>query len=506
MCGFFISNDPIITSNHQEIIEKCLRFRGPDGSSGLHSFENGWSAYHSRLSIIDLHSGVNQPVIDNKGGVMVFNGEILNYVELGQKYFNKDYSSDTQLLNDLIFHGKLELAELDGFFAIVYIDSKGQLQLAARDAFGVKPLFFIEREGFLSLSSEPNVLKELFDCKVDELAIQEYLSVRAPIFSGSYFKNVNNVKPGNCLVTGEYFNCSHLLKGDYEDPNLKNIEAAIQKGIDSRVVSDAPVGLLLSRGIDSHLLKSLSEIDKLYSIGFEGDGDYEYLKTKGYNNLTLICSTPESYKSDFDYLLSLRQEPMSVPNEVLLYQVSKVAAADGIKVLLSGEGADEFFGGYDRVFQWASNTEHFDLKEFIKLYCYTPPREGTHVYSSFEMIFKECNLITTFEKVRWFFIRYHMPVLFRRLDFALMAAGVEGREPLANMHTFLAACTISPDDLMGEKLGKVPLRDIIMPFMGHEFAFENKIGFPVDLTKIFDNPNNHNSYDLWFEKNLEVLK
>ena len=120
MCGIFVTNDPLINQNMQETIEKTLRFRGPDCSSGLIE-HNGWKAYHSRLAIIDVESGVNQPLILDDGGLLVFNGEILNFVELGEKYFNTRYKSDTVLLGDLAQSGHLDLAELDGFFAFIYI-------------------------------------------------------------------------------------------------------------------------------------------------------------------------------------------------------------------------------------------------------------------------------------------------------------------------------------------------------------------------------------------------
>lgn len=505
MCGFFITNSSNVDKSKESLIEEKLRFRGPDGSSGLIEFK-GWLAYHSRLSIIDLSSGVNQPMKDKSGGMLVFNGEILNYKELGYKYFNKEFFSDTRLLSELLSEKKIILNELDGFFSFVYIDSNGNLSHAVRDQFGVKPLFYYEDEFGISFCSEPNVINKLFDCCINHDSIEEYYATRAPIFSGSFFSGVKSVAPGECFVNGQYFNCANNLDSNYEVISIESIEQALCRGVSTRLVSDAPVGLLLSKGIDSNLLRQIGDFSRYYTIGFSGDDDIEFLKLQNLNGLVAMNCSPEEYKAAFDYLLDLRGEPMSVPNEVLLYLISKRASEDGIKVLLSGEGADEFFGGYDRIFQWAFNAKLFDLDEFLNQYCYIPPSKGSRLYNKFALLFSEIQFSSVFEIVRWFFIRYHMPILFRRLDFALMAAGVEGREPIANMHMFLKAVKISPQYLMGDELGKLPLRELISKFMGREFAFEKKVGFPVDLTKIFDNKQSLSSYELWFEENLKVLK
>lgn len=504
MCGFFISNDPSVTRDkHEKIIEETLRFRGPDGSSGLIS-HNGWKAYHARLSIIDIDSGVNQPLINNNG-LLVFNGEILNYKELGIKYFNKEYHSDTILLNDLLQNNILDLPELDGFFSFVYIQ-ENEIKYSARDSFGVKPLFFHKNNEFISFSSEPNTLRRIFNLQVNNDSIEEYKSTRAPIFSGSYFNEIDEIKPGHCLINGCYFNINDHLTGEYSETDLKLLEAALKNSIASRKISDAPVGLLLSKGVDSNLVNSLGQFDNLYSIGFPGDEDIEFLRKANIQNLTIHETTPEEYKEAFYYLLNLRGEPMSVPNEVLLYLIAKKAANNGVKVLLSGEGADEFFGGYDRIFSWAAQAETFNLNEFLSLYCYSPPNKGTILYNKFKLLFEINIFQNTFETVRWFFIKYHLPILFRRLDFSLMAAGIEGREPIANMHLFEFAKKMNANTLIKNNLGKIPLRELIEKYMGTSFAYDKKVGFPVDLTRIFNNENNFSSYELWFHENLKVLK
>ena len=489
-----------------ELLEKRLRFRGPDGSSGLVR-RGGWSTYHSRLAIIDLAAGVNQPVNNPDGSRLIFNGEILNYKELGKKYFDREYISDVTLLNDLILHRLLKAEELDGFFAFIFIDSDGRLAYACRDKFGVKPFFYYKTPGgHYTFSSEPSVLIDLYSPRRNDQAIDEYRAFRYPLFSKSFYSGISEVEPGTCLVNGRYFHLEdELSQTSYTPASQEELASALNNGVTSRCVSDAPIGLLMSRGIDSNLIRHAHEFQQYYTIGFPEDDDIRFLEEQSVENLKIIRTNPQAFAEAFAYLLELKGEPMSVPNEVLLYLVGKEAAADGVKVLLSGEGADEFFAGYDRIFRWAADKREFDLGEFASHYCYTDLSNAPEIMAMLGDAFAGFETDSVFEKVRWFFIKYHMPVLFRRLDFSLMAAGIEGREPIANHHLFNIAKTLSAPDLMAGSLGKLPLRKLAEQYMGKEFAFAKKIGFPVDLTRIFANPHNLTSYELWFQKNLEIL-
>lgn len=507
MCGIFASNDPQLSKNAAAIIEKRLRFRGPDGSSGL--IRRGeWSTYHSRLAIIDLNAGVNQPVHNPDGSQLVFNGEILNYKDLGRRYFGRKYISDVQLLNDLILHRCLKTEELDGFFAFIFIDGNGRLSHACRDKFGVKPLFYFKTiSGHYTFSSEPSVLIDLYSPQINEQAIIEYRAFRYPLLSKSFYNGVLEVEAGTCLVNGEYFSLESELNQTVNTPaSQRELKNAIKNGVNSRCISDAPIGLLMSRGIDSNLIRHMHEFSHYYTIGFPDDDDILFLERQAIHNLKIVKTSPREFEEAFEYLVRLKGEPMSVPNEVLLYIVGKAAASDGVKVLLSGEGADEFFAGYDRIFTWAAGSRTFDLREFASHYCYSEVGDNPELLGVLEDALSKFDTDTVFEKVRWFFIKYHMPVLFRRLDFSLMAAGIEGREPIANQHLFDIARTYSASDLLGGSLGKIPLRKMLSQSMGKKFSFSKKIGFPVDVSKVLPNPKNLPSYELWFEKNLEILK
>ena len=480
MCGIFASLNVRLDERQKHKVRQALGFRGPDFHSGFIE-SSGWSFFHARLSIIDLSPASNQPFIDASGGVLVFNGEILNYEALGAAHFGRKYVSDTALLSDLIVSGKLSLSELDGFFAFVYVDSNGLLKYAARDKFGVKPLYFYEHDGAKIFSSEPGAIVACVGADVSQAAIEEYKVFRAPIISGSFFSGISQVAPGSCCITGDFFDLTGVMSKAIESrrpASTAELEEALVSGIRSRLVSDAPVGLLLSAGVDSNLIKCLSDGQLYYSIGFGGDPDYEYLYKRPEDGLSQLKVTPEMFREAFDYLLRLRGEPLSVPNEVLLFLIGKYASANhGVKVMLSGEGADEFFGGYDRIFRWAANSDHFDVREFASFYCYGS-MQSDRILDSLNDIFASCDFSSVFEKVRFFFIKYHLPILFRRLDFSLMAAGVEGREPIANQHVLDVALKFRAEELMSESLGKVPLRALLSRFMGENFSFSGESWIP----------------------------
>ena len=504
MCGFFAINETNLNSHEKEIVNSSLAFRGPDFQSSCIEYK-GWTLYHSRLSIIGLGEENNQPILSSKGA-LIYNGEIFNYKKLGKKYFNKTFGSDTKLLYQLIIKNKLELDELDGFFSFVFVDYNGKLKYAARDALGVKPLFSYSNKNLLGFSSEASVFNRLFNLGFNSKSLEEYALTRYPVFNGSYFNKVHSVKPGSCFVNGEHFDLNSFFLNPISQPSINELEDVLGKSIQTRMVSDARIGLLLSKGVDSNILRNISNIKNLYSVGFTGDEDLDYVsKNNSFKAKCLHCSN-QTYTDTFSELIKLRGEPLSVPNEVLLFLVALKARKDGIKVLLSGEGADEFFGGYDRIFTWAyENIDDFCLEKFLSLYCYQTPSPNSHFFKCCENFFDKYKTYNTFEKVRIFFIKYHLPILFRRLDFSLMAAGVEGREPIANKHILKLALQYNSNSLMSNGLGKIPLRQLLSNYEGCSFAFERKIGFPVNLKNVFGITTKMTNYEVWFNKNLEQL-
>ena len=508
MCGIFASNDPLVNTGHKKLIHKYLAFRGPDYNSGLQHI-NKWHVYHSRLAIIAPSKKYSQPFFCDDGSIILYNGEIFNYKNLSKKIFNSKIISDTELLSKIIIRKDFDPNVLDGFFSIVRISKEGLLLNCLRDPFGVKPLFYYKRNHFLTISSEASVLKNMFNLKFSKIALNEYKIFRAPIFYGSYFKGVKSVKPGTCLVKNRYFDPIKILKKKkYLKKN--NLKILLKKTIYKRQISDVPLGLLLSGGIDSNIIRHLSTKIKYYFCGgFEGDSDIIFCKKlKKENKLKIdICEiNPSQFIRKFKGLIKLKCEPLSVPNEVMLSIIGSRAKKKKIKVLLSGEGADEFFAGYDRIYRWAKYTNSFSVKKFCEYYCYN--KINSVNLKKIESFFNSIINLSNFEKVRAFFIKYHLPILLRRLDFSLMSAGIEGREPLISKEIFHESLKYKSNEIVDKKHGKKPLRNFLINYMGKEFSYRGKIGFPVDLRKIFKQSinNTETNYELWFKKNLEEIK
>lgn len=516
MCGIFVSNDPRVGQGDLARINARLKFRGPDGQSDLMQFGD-WKLYHSRLSIIAPTEEFSQPYRSLSGDIIVFNGEILNFRELIQKYQLPETPSDTAALLALLKLDDFDLSEIDGFFAFVRIDQFGNMTHCARDRFGVKPLFIHRNGEFVTVSSEASIISDLYDLPFSNAALEEYRVFRAPVFAGSYFDKIEVVTPGTCTVTGTYFEPLTDFIGDYEaGEEVQNVlQQTIRATIRSRMISDVPVGLLFSGGIDSNLLSSLAETRlQRFTGGFSGDYDMEFardrVEDKSLHDTTLIEVRDEDFRERFRDMIRLRKEPLSVPNEVILSFLAGAWAERGGKVLISGEAADEFFAGYDRIFRWAAQAKEFDVKRFIDLYCYLPSVQiSDRIVSVVTDFFEPLTSLTPFEKVRYFFVKKHLPVLFRRLDFALMYSGIEGREPLASYDIFKLALRFGPEDLFRGELGKLPLRILAEDKFSHDFAFSPKVGFPVDLGRIFrgmPSTDKFNNYEIWCEENLGELK
>jgi len=366
MCGFCGFTGSI--RDKENIIKKMMNkiiHRGPD-SEGVHTDEKITMGFR-RLSIIDLADG-SQPMYNEDGSVvLVFNGEIYNYRDLREKLIKKGHifktHSDTEVLVHLYEEkGQAMLDALRGMFAFAIYDKKEESFFAARDFFGIKPFYYANINGNILFGSEIKSFLEYpeFKKEVNPTALENYLTFQYSVLTETFFKGVYKLLPGHFLTfkngeikTERYFN-PMLEKGDYEK-TLHNVvtevDDVLQDSVSAHKISDVEVGSFLSSGVDSSYVAASFKGDKTFTVGFDYDkyneiGYAEKLsKEVGIKNCNKTITT-EEYWNILPKVQYHMDEPLADPSAVALYFVSNLASKY-VKVALSGEGADEFFGGYN---------------------------------------------------------------------------------------------------------------------------------------------------------------
>lgn len=335
-----------------------------------------------RLSIIDIEGGAQPFEKDDK--VIVFNGEIYNYKELKKELIEKGHNfltkSDTEvLLTSYIEYGKDCLQKLRGMFAFVIYDKKTSQVFGARDIFGIKPLYYIDNQDFISFASEYKSIINLLDnVEVDTSSLQSYLSFQFVPNNKTMIKGINLVPPGYCfsiindnLTFEKYFEVDLTSK---KNINAKDVQNVIVDSISRHMEANVAVGTFLSGGIDSSIVATIaSSINpniKSFSIGFEADGYNELEVAKKtadelkIENIQIKVNQDEYIKSLPDVVYHL-DDPVADPSEVGIYFLSKEARKH-VTVVLSGEGADELFGGYNIYKEYKSLMMHFKMPEFLR--------------------------------------------------------------------------------------------------------------------------------------------
>lgn len=365
MCGFvgFVDKE----KNKQKIIKdmaNMIKHRGPD-SDGYFCDENVALGFR-RLSIIDLNNG-SQPIYnEDNTKVIVFNGEIYNYEELKTELLKCGHVFKTETDTEVLLHGYEEyreelLPKLRGMFAFVIYDTNSKELFAARDFYGIKPFYYYKNDDELLFSSEiksflahPNFKKEL-----NLEMLESYLTFQYSVGEDTFFKNVYKLRPGHYL---KYKDGSLEIKKYYElkfdEDNTKTLEEwekGIREHLDDSIkahkISDVEVGSFLSSGVDSSLIATLSNVDKTFTVGFENKqySEIDYAKDLSQKINTKNINKTITKKEYFDKISDIMyymDEPLADPSCIALYFVANIASQN-VKVALSGEGADEIFGGYN---------------------------------------------------------------------------------------------------------------------------------------------------------------
>lgn len=370
MCGFagYIHNYG--TFDKEEVIHKMadrIKHRGPDDA--YYYIDDGIALGFRRLSIIDLEGG-RQPILNEDGSlVLLFNGEIYNYQELREELIKAGHVFTTKTDSETILHGYEEygkkiLDRLRGMFAFIIWNKNTKELFGARDIFGIKPFYYYKKgKEFMfgseikSFLSHPNFEKEL-----DEDMIPLYLSYEYSPDERTIFKNVFKLPGAHCFTykNGElkverYYKIEYKIE---DDKSLEYWEDAITKEFTESVsmhqIADVEVGCFLSSGVDSsYVVKEISKGTKkvkTFSVGYEEEKYSELPYAQDFSNVIGVPNIANKVSADefFDAVPEIQyymDEPLPNPSEIPLYFLAKNARRY-VKVVLSGEGADELFGGY----------------------------------------------------------------------------------------------------------------------------------------------------------------
>ncbi len=365
MCGICGFTGTLANAN--DVLDNMMNkivHRGPD-SGGKHIDQNVALGFR-RLSIIDLDHG-SQPMYNETDDIVVtFNGEIYNYQSLREELINKGHifknDSDTEvLLHAYEEYGEDMLNQLRGMFAFVIWDSKKNLLFGARDFFGIKPFYYTIINDNIVYGSEIKSILEYphFKKEVNIEALENYLTFQYSVLPETFFKGVYKLMPSHCFTfQNGIMNIKRYWEPTFDADNsktleqfVKEIDAAMQDSIKKHKISDVEVGSFLSSGVDSSYVAACFHGDKTFTVGFDyekyNEIDYAKALSKKINidNYSKLITTQEYWEA-IPKVQYHMDEPLADPSAIALYFVSQTASKY-VKVALSGEGADEFFGGYN---------------------------------------------------------------------------------------------------------------------------------------------------------------
>lgn len=391
MCGIAgIINFKSTIDNHENITEtfhKNLKHRGPDANGHYFSSSSNALLCHTRLSIIDTSDNANQPMESyDKRFNIIFNGEIYNYRELKKIIYQKykiDTNSDTEILLYMYIEYGLECFKyISGMFSFAIWDNIKEEIVIARDPLGIKPLYYNFIDNKLSFCSELKALmkSKQFDCELNYEAINSYLLSGYFHEPNTIIKNIYQLESGHCIV----FNKNAFSKIDYTKSNvvknnrdinkeetLEIIKDSFEKSIKHHLESDVPIGIFLSGGIDSTSVLSVasqfSEVNTL-SIGFE---------EKKWDESHIAKNISKYYKSNHHELIIKENDVMECLDDFIstidqptvdginTYFISRFSNQLGFKVVLSGLGGDELFGGYPSFSRMKIINHYLNIKNNI---------------------------------------------------------------------------------------------------------------------------------------------
>jgi asparagine synthase (glutamine-hydrolysing) len=368
ICGIVEVEGRPVSEAALSAMTRALAHRGPDGEATYVAGHVGFG--HRRLSIIDLPGGA-QPIANEDGSVVViFNGEVFNYRELTEGLTSRGHvfrtRSDTETIVHLYEELGIELVhKLRGMFAFALLDRRRGEVYLVRDRFGIKPLYYHQRQGVLYFASEiAPLMRAGYSVEVNRPAIHHYLQTRFPYDDETLFKGVHRVREGAFLKWSNGGGAAHTY---YPNPTIAprddrrdfegEFDAAFADAVKAWMVADVPVGAYLSGGVDSSVLVSeMAAISahpvRTFSVHFsEGHSEAAVAertaKALGCDHQTVVCGIDELL--ELPSIVRVIEEPVGDAIFVAQYALARAAARSGLKTVVTGDGADESLGGYQHL-------------------------------------------------------------------------------------------------------------------------------------------------------------
>lgn len=367
MCGIVgFSND---IDNTEAVLGRMMdriRHRGPDAEGKY--IDSGIALGHRRLSIIDVGSQGDQPIFNEDGSlVIVFNGEIYNYRSIRKKLVEAGHIFRTNTDTEVLVHGYEEYGDkllnmLRGMFSFVIWDKNKQELFGARDYFGIKPMYYAMMGKTLMFGSEIKSFLEHphFKKELNTAALENYLTFQYSPERETFFRNVYKLMPAHYfrfrdgkMYIKRYWDVNFSADNTLSlDEWVSRISDTFRDSVKAHKIADVEVGSFLSSGVDSSYAAAVADVDKTFTVGFGSDEKYNeigwaksFSQAIGIKNNSKVI-TPEEYWGSLSMIQYHMDEPLADPSAVALYFVCNIAA-EKLKVVLSGEGADEIFGGYN---------------------------------------------------------------------------------------------------------------------------------------------------------------
>ena len=530
--------------NREDVLKRMtavITHRGPD-SEGFYADDSVNMGFR-RLSIIDLDSG-HQPIYnEDKTLVLTFNGEIYNYKELRAALIKKGHKFATETDSEVLVHGFEEwkedlLLKLRGMFGFAIYNTVNKSLFLARDFFGIKPMHYAQVEGEFVYGSEIKSILEYpkYEKRFNKRALDSYLSFQYAVPPQTFFEDIFCLMPGHYLwyqdgevETTRYFEPRFRPDESItEEEAVDKIEKVFENSVNAHKIADVEVGCFLSSGVDSSYVSTYFADQKTFTVGFDFGEKYneiswaqELSRKIGVEHHTHLITSEEFWDAVPTVQYHMDQ-PLADPSCIALYFVSRLAS-EYVKVVLSGEGADELFGGYTcyndpRVFKMYQKIVPHFLRRAIRAICRKlpdikgrdyliracDPLEERYIGNAFmydlrekRAILKDPSIATapqTHAKKYYYRCRKQDDVtkmqyldmnmwmvgdILLKADRMSMANSLELRVPFLDKEVFKVASSLPTELRVNKQNTKYAMRKAAVRHLPEATAEKEKLGFPV---------------------------